>query len=122
MGFVLITFRDYGIGWDEGLQYKYGDYAIQWYVSGFTNQQALHFFNLMYYGAFFEMVAQAATYISPFGLFETRHLVTALFGLLGLLGAMKAGRALKGPAGGFFAALFLALSPFYWGNSFFNSK
>jgi len=122
LGFVLITFRDYGIGWDEGLQYKYGDYAIQWYVSGFTNQQALHFFNLMYYGAFFEMVAQAATYISPFGLFETRHLVTALFGLLGLLGAMKAGRALKGPAGGFFAALFLALSPFYWGNSFFNSK
>lgn len=119
---VVLTFRNYGITWDEAWQSAYGEHIIRWYSSHFVDRGALEYLNLMYYGGLFDTFAQLATRISPFGLFETRHLVNALFGILGVIGAYKLGRYLKGPAAGFLAALFLVLTPVYYGHSFNNPK
>ena len=53
------------------------------------------------------MAAAAINRLSPFGTYETRHLLNGLVGVLGLVGAWKLGRALGGPRAGFIAALFL---------------
>src|SRR5262245_3845125 len=82
---ILCTFLDYGISWDEYLQSSYGEYIIRWYTSLFRDQNVLTYKNLEYYGGFFDVVAQLTTRISPIGIYETRHFVNAMFGLLGVV-------------------------------------
>lgn len=119
---IAFTFLDYGLTWDEEIQKTYGEHVLNWYASFFQDRQALAFANLYFYGAFFEMLAQLATRISPFGVYETRHLASALFGLLGIFIAYKFGSYLYNPMGGFFSALFLTLTPVFYGHSFNNPK
>ena len=74
------------------------------------------------YGAVFDSIAAALNTVSPFGTYETRHLLNALVGVVGLIGTWKLGRVLGGPRAGFLAALFLALTPNYYGQMFNNPK
>ena len=60
--------------------------------------------------------------VSPFGNYETRHLLNGLVGVVGIVGTWKLGRVLGGPRAGFLAALFLALTPNYYGQMFNNPK
>ena len=119
---IIWTFRDYGVTWDEQWHSTYGEYILQWYQSHFRDWSAVNYWLLKYYGGFFDVVAQIATRGSRFGEYETRHLVSALFGLIGVAGAFKLGRYLGGPLAGFLAALFLVLTPRFYGHSFFNPK
>ena len=100
----------------------YGEAIIKWYSSHFQDPLALNYFNLYLYGGFFEVIAQLATRIFPFGLFETRHLINAAFGLLAIAYAYKCGTQLSSPLGGFLSALFLALTPVFYGHFFNNPK
>ena len=104
---ILWTFRDYGITWDEYSQATYGEYIIRWYTSLFHDPAVLNYKNLEYYGGLFDVLAQLVTRISPLGTYETRHLVNALFGFLGVVGTYKMGKYLGGPVAGFLSALFL---------------
>ena len=88
---VFGTFRDYGISWDEPAQATYGELIISFFRSGFSDLRALEFRNLYLYGGLFEATAQSLSRVSPYPVFETRHLVTALTGILA-----GAGAALKG--------------------------
>jgi Dolichyl-phosphate-mannose-protein mannosyltransferase len=119
---VIATFRDYGVTWDENLNNWYGKLALNYYLSFFADQRALHFQDLINYGAVFDMAAAALNRFSPLGVYETRHLLNALVGVLGLFGTWKLGRALGGPRAGFAAALLLALTPIYYGQMFNNPK
>jgi hypothetical protein len=119
---IIFTYRDYGLTWDEEVQRRYGDHVLNWYFSLFRESQALSFSNLYLYGAFFEIVAQLVARVSPFGIYETRHLVNASFGLMGIYTAYRLGSCVYNPAGGFFAALFLSLTPVFYGHLFNNSK
>jgi hypothetical protein len=119
---ILATFLDYGLTADEELQRVYGDYVISWYSSFFRDRSALSYFNLNLYGGFFEVVAQLASRIIPLGVYETRHLINALFGLLAIVMAYKLGARVSNPLGGFFSALFLTLTPVFYGHMFNNSK
>ena len=119
---ICATFLDYGLTWDEDAQRTYGDFVLKWYSSFFQDRSALNFLNLYLYGGFFEAVAQLATRIAPLGVYETRHLVNAVFGFLGLVGAYKLGAHLAGAVGGFFSALFLTLTPGFYGHLFNNPK
>ena len=56
------------------------------------------------------------------GTYETRHLLNALVGLLGLAGCYRLGHAIGGARVGCFAALFLLLTPNYYGQMFNNPK
>ncbi len=108
---VLFTFTDYGVTWDEDVHNWYGVLALDYYLSLFADQRALHWLDLYHYGAAFDMVAAALNRFSPLGVYETRHLLNGFVGIIGLAGCWKLGRALGGPRAGFFALLFLLADP-----------
>ena len=74
---VALTFRDYGLGWDDYTHAQYGDLLLRLYGSGFADRRALSFVNLYAYGGGFDMVAALLAKILPFDLFETRRLAGA---------------------------------------------
>ena len=117
-----LTFRDYGLGWDDYTHSEYGDLLLSLYGSGFTDTRALSFVNLYYYGGGFDMLAALAAKVLPFDLFETRRLMGAAIGLIGLFVAWRIGRRVGGSKAGLFAIALLALSPLYYGHMFMNPK
>jgi hypothetical protein len=119
---VLLTFTDYGVTWDEDLHNWYGGYVVGYYLSLFRDTRALHFDVMYYYGALFDTVAALLNRVSPLGVYETRHLLNGLIGIVGLAGCWKLGRAIGGPRAGFVALLFLLLTPNYYGQMFNNPK
>ena len=72
---AALTFRDYGLGWDDFTHAQYGDLLLSLYTSGFRDTRALSFVNLYLYGGGFDMAAGALAKLLPFDLFETRRLV-----------------------------------------------
>ena len=86
---VLLTFRSYGVTWDEDMQRWYGDLCLDYYLSliGLAKQphwlQLFGYGDLYNYGAVFDMTASALNRVSPLGVFETRHLLNATVGLVG---------------------------------------
>lgn len=119
---AAFTFRDYGLGWDDVTHSQYGDLLLKLYGSGFADRRALSFVNLYFYGGGFDMAAALAAKISPFGLFETRRLVGAGVGIIGLAGAWRLGRRLGGPVAGVSVLALLAACPIYYGHMFMNPK
>ena len=55
-------------------------------------------------------------------LFETRRLVGAAVGIIGLIATWRIGRRLGGPVAGLVALLLLATCPLYYGHMFMNAK
>ena len=92
------TFRDYGLGWDDYTHSQYGDLLVALYSSGFADKRALSFVNLYMYGGGFDLFAALAAKILPFGLFETRRLVGAAVGIVGLFVDLAARPAARRPA------------------------
>ena len=119
---VVLTFRDYGVTWDEDAHDWYGNLVLNYYLSFFGNKTALHWRDLYNYGAAFDMATAALNRISPFGVYETRHLVNGLVGLVGLIGCWRLARTVAGARAGFIAALFLIATPNYYGQMFNNPK
>jgi hypothetical protein len=119
---ALWTFRDYGLSWDDYAHSEYGELLLQLYASGLTDRRALSWVNLYYYGGGFDLLAAIAAKLSLFSLFETRRLVGALVGLLGLTVTWRIGRRIGGPLAGVVALLLLAACPAYYGHMFMNPK
>ncbi len=119
---ALLTFRDYGLGWDDYTHAQYGQMLLDLYASSFTDTRALSFVNLYMYGGGFDMAAALLAKILPFDLFETRRLTGALIGLIGLFVTWRLARRIGGPLAGLLALLLLACSPHYYGHMFFNPK
>ena len=117
-----LTFRDYGLGWDDYTQAEYGDLLLSLYGSGFTDTRALSFVNLYMYGGAFDMLAGLLAKIMPFDLFETRRLAGAVIGLIGLFIVWRLGRRVGGSKAGLFALVLLCASPLYYGHMFMNPK
>ncbi len=116
------TFRDYGLGWDDYTHSQYGDLLVSLFSSGFSDKRALSFVNLYMYGGGFDLMSALAAKILPFGLFETRRLMGAVVGLIGLFVTWRLGRRLGGPLAGLIAVLLLVTCPLYWGHMFINAK
>ncbi len=120
LALILATFSDYGITYDEDWHHIYGEYIVQWYASGFTDTQALTFWNLIYKGGFFDVLLALVSKLPLAGIYEASHLLNALLGWLGVIGAYKLGRFLAGPLAGFLSAFFLIMTPRYYGHAFNN--
>ena len=119
---AALTFRDYGLGWDDYTHAEYGGLLFRLYASGFTDQRALSFVNLYAYGGGFDLLATLAAKVLPFDLFETRRLIGAVVGLIGIFVTWRLGRRVGGPLAGLLAAALLATFPLYYGNMFMNAK
>jgi hypothetical protein len=119
---AALTFRDYGLGWDDYTHSQYGNLLVSLYGSGFADKRALSFVNLYMYGGGFDLLATLSAKVLPFGLFETRRLVGAAVGLVGLFVIWRLGRRLGGPLAGLIALLLLAACPLYYGHMFMNAK
>lgn len=119
---VLATFRHYGISWDEEVQNTYGNELLAFYASGFSDTDAFSYKNLFFYGGFFDIIAGLANKISPFGVYETRHLVGGALALAGYVGAWRLACLLAGARAGLIALLLLACTPLLYGHGFINPK
>jgi hypothetical protein len=118
----LFVFSDYGISFDGPRQKTYGEECLDYYLSRGENKTALSYINVYYYGGLFDMTAAALCRISPLGDYETRHLLNALAGILGVLGTWKLARLLAGPRAALITAALLMLTPSYFGHMFMNPK
>ncbi len=119
---VIATFADYGVTWDEDVHNWYGVFVLDYYLSLFQDGRCLNWLNLYNYGAAFDTIAAALNRFSPFGTYETRHLLNGFLGVLGIAGSWKLARSLGGPRAGFIAAVLLLAIPNYYGQMFNNPK
>jgi dolichyl-phosphate-mannose-protein mannosyltransferase len=119
---ALLTFRDYGLSWDDYTHSEYGDLLLELYASRFSDRRALSFVNLYYYGGGFDLLAALVAKVLPFTLFDTRRLMGAAVGILGLLVTWRMGRRIGGPPAGLVALVLLAACPLYYGHMFMNPK
>jgi hypothetical protein len=119
---AALTFRDYGLGWDDFTHSQYGDLLLKLYGSGFADARALSFVNLYKYGGGFDMAAALVAKVLPFDLFETRRLVGGIIGIVGLFVTWRIGRRLGRPVAGCAGLILLATCPLFYGHMFINAK
>ncbi|MCW5701225.1 MAG: glycosyltransferase family 39 protein [Bradyrhizobium sp.] len=117
-----LTFRDYGLGWDDYTHAEYADLLLRMYGSGFRDTAALSFANLYMYGGGFDVAAALLHKVIPLELFATRRLLGAIVGLIGLTLTWRLARRVGGPLAGLAALLLLALCPTFYGHMFMNPK
>jgi hypothetical protein len=119
---AVFTFRDYGLGWDDYAHSHYGELLYAYYASGFTDTRAFSFSNLFYYGGGFDLAASILDRFTTTDLFESRRLMGAIVGFLGLVVVWRLARRVGGPVAGAAAVVFLAITPVYYGHMFINAK
>src|SRR5258705_2634115 len=95
-----LTFRDYGLGWDDYTHAEYADLLLRMYGSGFKDTGALSFANLYMYGGGFDMLAALLHKVIPLELFETLRLLGAFVGVIGLAVTWRLGRRVRRPLAG----------------------
>lgn len=119
---VAVSFKHYGITWDEPLHLENGWRALDWYLSMGKDQSVLTFQNLYLYGALYDVLVSLAGIALPFDIYESRRLIGGLIGVLGLIAVHRQARALGGPRAGALAVLLLLLTPEWMGQAFANPK
>src|SRR4030088_2074200 len=87
-----LTFRDYGLGWDDYTHAEYADLLLRMYGSGFKDTGALSFANLYMYGGGFDIAGALLHKVIPLELFETRRPLGAMVGGTGPAGTRRVGR------------------------------
>src|SRR5262245_47440272 len=117
-----LSFRDYGLGWDDYTHAEYADLLLRMLGSGFSDTAALSFANLYMYGGGFDLAAALLHKILPLELFETRRLLGAIVGVIGLAVTWRLSRRIGGPLAGLATLLLLALCPTFYGHMFMNPK
>ena len=119
---VVLTFRDYGITWDESVQAQYGELVLAYLASGFTDKRCNDYKDLRYYGPLFETATSILYQTFHLGKYETRHLCTALTAILAVIAVICYARLIDPRAAPVFAAGALILLPRFYGHAFNNSK
>src|SRR5215216_1284151 len=77
-----LTFRDYGLGWDDYTHAEYADLLLRMYGSGFRDTGAVSFPNLYMYGGRFDLAATLLQKIIPLELVETGRLLCSFVGVI----------------------------------------
>ncbi len=123
VAYAVLTFSDFGVSFDEPLQQKYGEGVVRHFETGGEDRTALTYYNLWLYGGLFEAAAALwARALAPMDVYDARHLLTALVGIAGVVGAYALGSAWGGARAGWWSALLLAALPTWNGHIFFNPK
>lgn len=120
---MLMTWRDYGITWDERFHLQYGDHILAFYTSGFEDKSALSYRIDYLYGGSFDLAgAIFRVFAQPLDKWDGIHLFGTLVGIAGFWGTWKLARVLGGPRAGLLGAVFIAGTSVYWGHVPNNPK
>ena len=121
---ATLTFRDYGITWDETWHLVYGDFIFDWFASAGADTSALSYRVDYLYGGGFDLLGSLWRKAMPESLpdWQAIHLFGALVGVLGLIGTWRLARHLGGPVAGLAATVMLATTPVWYGHMFNNPK
>jgi Dolichyl-phosphate-mannose-protein mannosyltransferase len=119
---VMVTYASYGFTMDETQGFKRAIRVIAFLSSAGNNNRIAEFSIANYYGAAPDVLALLLQKLVPFLSYDARHLVFALFGVVGILYVYKFGSTFVSPWTGGFAALFLATTPMWFGYMFINHK
>ncbi len=120
--FILVTFKQYGISNDEQVQHVYGQLLLNFYSSGFVDKAAFSYKNLYLYGGLFDLMSALLEKMLPIWVWDVRHLLSALFGLAGIVAVHKTTHELAGARAAFFAAFLLAITGAWSGAMFTHTK
>ena len=120
--FILLTFKQYGISNDENVQHVYGQLLLKFYGSGFTDQSAFAYKNLYLYGGFFDLIAASLERVLPLWVWDIRHLLSAIFGFIGIVAVYKITKELADERAAFFVILLLSLTGAWSGAMFTHTK
>lgn len=120
--FVLVSHRDYGATWDEGLQARYGELSLQYFRSGAQDLRAVAYEDLYLYGPLFEMVPSLAAPTTGSQKFERRHLFLGLLATLTVPGVWLYARRFSQGWATIVAPAIVATLPRFQGHWFNNSK
>jgi hypothetical protein len=119
---ALLTYKDYAISNDEGVQHRYGELIIAYYTSGFSDQRLFSFQNLYLYGGLFDVIAVALSHVVPIDPYDLRHILCALIGIGGIGATAAIARLIAGPRAGLIAAISLTLCGAWYGSMFNHTK
>jgi len=119
---VLLTYRHYGITWDESFHFEYGRKVLAFFQSGFRDRSCNAFADARFYGPLVDFICVGITQLTPGSTFEIKHLVLAVFGVLTIVGVFRLGGLLGDPLIPWFAALALLAMPPFYGHMFNNPK
>jgi hypothetical protein len=119
---ALLTFKDYAISNDEGVQHHYGELIIAYYQSGFRVRDVFSFENLYLYGGLFDIIAVALGHVIPIDVYQLRHILCAMIGIGGIAAAAATARLIAGPRAALIAAIALALCGAWYGAMFNHTK
>lgn len=125
--FIVLSFDQHGISNDEEVQHVYGRLLIDFYASGLNDLRAFEYKNLYLYGGLFDLIAAAIERIgfvdaaAP-AVWDMRHLLSAGFGLLGLVGTWLLARRLAGAWAGLAALVVLLVTGAWSGAMFTHTK
>lgn len=115
-------YKDFAISQDEILQNEYGKKVISFYTSFFKDKSSFKYGDLYLYGGFYETIAVAFSNFHLTGEYESRHIINAMFGIIGILGVFKISRLFWSLRFSLLASLTVYFYPTYFGHHFNNSK
>lgn len=119
---------NHGRNSDESVSNNYGRDVLNYYLSGGHNKAIFDpgkqgYKHMIYYGLSFDLLCAVVNkYLSPFGEFETRHLLNALFGLLAMFFASFLARKIANWRAALLVLLFMFITPVFIGHSMNNAK
>jgi hypothetical protein len=119
---VLCTFKAYAISNDESVQHHYGELIIDYYTSGFRDQDVFGFQNLYLYGGLFDIAAILLSHLVPIDPYDLRHILCALIGVGGIGAAAATARLIAGPRAALIAAAGLSVCGAWYGTMFNHTK
>lgn len=118
----------FGITWDEINIIVYAEDILDYFFSFGENKNVLNtqggrdYNVLINYGLFFDSFAALVNKFTPFGIYQTRHMLNALVGFGGVFFTGLLAREAGTWRTGVFGLLILALSPYYFGHAMNNPK
>lgn len=116
------TFDQHGISNDEFVQHTYGQLLLKFYSSGFADQSAFHYKNLYLYGGMFDLFAAILEHFNFMWVWDMRHLLSAMFGLLGFVAVYRLACLIGGARLGAVAIWVLILTMPWTGAMFTHTK
>jgi hypothetical protein len=120
---IALTYGSYGFTTDEAVDHLKAVRVVEFLASfGGNRDEISKVDEINIYGAMPDVLALLLQKLVPSLSFDSRHLVSAMFGAIGVYYLYRLGRAFISPAAGFFGALFLACNPMWFGYMFFNAK